>query len=66
MGAGFLAVAYLSGLDQGLAGLVGGKGFSRPTWMPVVEFPWRIFFGTVVTFAVAVGFRGSVPGEKSV
>ncbi len=57
MGAGFLAVAYLSGLDQGLAGLVGGSGFPRPEWMPVVEFPWRIFFGTVVTFAVAVSFR---------
>jgi hypothetical protein len=25
--------------------------------MPVVEFPWRIFFGTVVTFSVAVSFR---------
>lgn len=65
MGAGFLAVAYLSGLDQSLAGLAGGSGLPRPPWMPVVEFPWRIFFGTVVTFAVAVSFRGPDTGTKS-
>jgi Na+/proline symporter len=61
MGAGFLAVGYLSGLDQSLAGLFGGKGFGRPDWMPIVEFPWRIFFGTIVTFAVAVSFAAPVP-----
>jgi Na+/proline symporter len=53
---GFLVVAYLSGLDQGVAALYGGTGLTRPEWMPVVEFPWRIFFGTIVTFAVAVCF----------
>ena len=61
MGAGFLAVAYLSGLDQSLASLFGGKGFGRPDWMPIVEFPWRIFFGTIVTFAVAISFAGPAP-----
>ena len=64
--AGFIVVAYLSGLDQGVAGMFKGiswfpqgwiKGFHRPEWMPVVEFPWRIFFGTIVTFAVAVCFK---------
>lgn len=55
--AGFIAVAYLSGLDQSVAGLFGGTGLVRPAWMPVVEFPWRIFFGTVVTFTVAVCFK---------
>ena len=24
--------------------------------MPVIEFPWRIMFGTIATFAVAVLF----------
>jgi Na+/proline symporter len=57
---GFLVVAYLSGLDQNLAGLVGGQGLARPVWMPVVEFPWRIFFGTLVTFGVAVCFKTPV------
>jgi hypothetical protein len=27
--------------------------------MPVIEFPWRILFGTVVTFSIAVLFRTS-------
>jgi SSS family solute:Na+ symporter len=61
--AGFVVVAYLSGLDQGLAATMGlGEGISRPDWMPVIEFPWRIFFGTIVTFSVAVLF--STPLEK--
>ena len=55
--AGFIVVAYLSGLDISIAGLAGGHGFPRPAWMPVIEFPWRIFFGTLVTFGVAVSFR---------
>lgn len=53
---GFLVVAYLSGLDTDLAGLFGAKGLDRPAWMPVIEFPWRIMFGTITTFAVAVMF----------
>ena len=65
--AGFTAVAYLSGLDQSVAGLFGGNGITRPGWMPVVEFPWRIFFGTIVTFAVAVSFKSplSKPGDAA-
>lgn len=56
--AGFLVVAYLSGLDQGLAATLSmGEGIPRPDWMPVIEFPWRILFGTVVTFSVAVLFK---------
>lgn len=55
--AGFLVVAYLSGLDNDVCRLFGGSGLSRPEWMPTIEFPWRILFGTLVTFLVAVGFR---------
>jgi Na+/proline symporter len=54
---GFVFVMYLSGLDNAVAGLVGAHGLPRPGWMPEIEFPWRIFFGTVATFAVAVCFR---------
>lgn len=57
--AGFVVVAYLSGLDMDVMGLVGGKGLPRPEWMPVIEFPWRIMFGTVTTFGVALMFRTS-------
>ena len=72
--AGFIAVAYLSGLDQGIAGLFAGdqvpppawtKGFPRSEWMPIVEFPWRIFFGTIVTFAVAVCFKSDKSASES-
>jgi SSS family transporter len=55
--AGFIAVAYLSGLDSDIAGLLGGHSLTRPHWMPVIEFPWRIMFGTVVTAGVALCFR---------
>ena len=55
--AGFLVVAYLSGLDQSIALLYGGKGLPRADWMPVIEFPWRIMFGTLVTAGVAVCFK---------
>lgn len=58
--AGFLVVGYLSGLDIDLAKTLGlGCGFTRPTWMPIIEFPWRILFGTAVTFGVAVVFRSA-------
>lgn len=54
---GFLVVAYLSGLDRDIMKNFGSGGIPRPDWMPVIEFPWRIFFGTVVTFLVALCFR---------
>jgi hypothetical protein len=50
-------VAYLSGLDSDIAGLLGGRSLTRPHWMPVIGFPWRIMFGTVVTAGVALCFR---------
>ncbi len=57
MAAGFLAVMYLSGLDGAVAALFGGKGLPRPEGMPTLEFPWWIFFGTLVTFSIALCFR---------
>ena len=56
--AGFLAVAYLSGLDIDVLKLVNpASTWSHAAWMPVIEFPWRIAFGTMVTFSVAMCFR---------
>lgn len=54
---GFLFVGYLSGLDKDVAGLFGAAGLPRPAWMPTIEFPWRILFGTVATVTVAILFR---------
>ncbi len=63
--AGFIAVALLSGLHNDLWALLhpvsasGGAAPAlwAPAWLPKVEFPWRIAFGTVVTSAVALLFR---------
>lgn len=58
MTAGFLVVAYLSGLDIDLAKLFNPEStLKHPDWMPIIEFPWRIMFGTVVTASVALFFR---------
>ncbi|HEX8078033.1 MAG TPA: sodium:solute symporter, partial [Chthoniobacterales bacterium] len=54
---GFITVAILSGLPNQAAGIFGGKLYEQPPWLPVMEFPWWIFFGTIVTFCVAVLFK---------
>src|SRR5213593_1297262 len=56
---GFIVVAILSGLPNKLAALYGRTAYKQPEWLPVMEFPWWIFFGTVVTFLVAILFRTS-------
>src|SRR5881397_143808 len=54
---GFIVVAILSGLPNKLAALCGTMAYKQPSWLPVMEFPWWICFGTIVTFSVAVLFR---------
>lgn len=57
---GFLAVAVISGLPNSIARIIGGADhflYKQPDWLPVAEFPWWIFFGTIVTFFVAILFR---------
>ena len=55
--AGFLAVAILSGLPSDLLKLCGLAPLPRPAWLPLIAFPWRITFGTLVTFSVGYLFR---------
>ncbi len=58
MAVGFLVVAVLSGLLNRLAQIVFGHDFYvQPGWLPVMEFPWWVMFGSLATFAVAVCFR---------
>ncbi len=57
---GFIVVAILSGLPNKIADLVGAKLYEQPSWLPVMEFPWWICFGTIVTFSVAILFRTAV------
>jgi Na+/proline symporter len=56
---GFIFVAFLSGLPNNVARVFGTKFYEQPSWLPVMEFPWWIFFGTLLTFGVAVLFKTS-------
>jgi Na+/proline symporter len=58
MFAGFVAVAFLSNLPNDLWKMIaGGHLYTNPDWLPVIEFPWRIMAGTLVTVAVALCFK---------
>jgi solute:Na+ symporter, SSS family len=61
---GFIVVAFLSGLPNKIAGLFGAKLYTQPGWLPVMEFPWWICFGTIVTFSVAVLFRSGADKSR--
>ena len=63
--AGFIVVAILSNLPNDVARLFGGQLYVPPDWLPIIEFPWRIAFGTVVTFGVAVCFRTPIDPETN-
>jgi len=54
---GFIVVSILSGLLNNIAKMFGTQLYPQPSWLPVMEFPWWICFGTIVTFSVAVLFR---------
>ncbi len=54
---GFIFVAIISNLFNAIAGIFGRVAYTRPDWLPAVEFPWWICFGTIVTFCVAILFR---------
>jgi Na+/proline symporter len=58
---GFLVVAILSGLPNNIASIFGTKFYEQPSWLPVMEFPWWICFGTIVTFSVALLFPSHRP-----
>src|SRR6266566_8129261 len=55
--AGFIVVTILSGLPNNIAGIFGTKIYHQPDWLPLMEFPWWICFGSIVTFCVAILFR---------
>jgi SSS family solute:Na+ symporter len=60
---GFIVVAILSGLPNGIASVFGAQLYAQPGWLPVMEFPWWICFGTIVTFCVAILFRSPARRE---
>src|SRR5437588_6035803 len=54
---GFVVVTILSDLLNTVARLFGKITYVKPAWLPTMEFPWWICFGTIVTFSVAILFR---------
>src|SRR5436190_6889617 len=54
---GFIVVTILSDLANTIARLFGKVAYIKPDWLPTMEFPWWICFGTIVTFLVAMLFR---------
>ena len=54
---GFIVVAILSGLPNAIGRIFGRELYTQPSWLPVMEFPWWICFGTIVTFGIAILFR---------
>ena len=45
------------------AGLLVFKGgyVQAPDWLVQIEFPWRVMFGTIITYAVAACFARPAP-----
>jgi SSS family transporter len=59
---GFVAVCILSGLHNTIWEIYLGNPaavFWKPAWLPAIAFPWRIAFGSVITFSIAVLFPTS-------
>lgn len=58
MAAGIVFVAYLSNLPNDAWKMIANRPlYSNFEWLPVIEFPWRILAGTLVTVIVALCFR---------
>ena len=58
MAAGIVFVAYLSNLPNDVWEMLKGRPlYANFGWLPVIEFPWRIMAGTLVTVTVALCFK---------
>jgi SSS family transporter len=57
---GFIAVAVLSGLHNTVWALLhpgdSAAVLWKPAWLPEIAFPWRIAFGSIITFFIAILF----------
>ena len=53
---GFLAVCILSGLHNTLWIIFHGDPLWKPAWLPEIAFPWRVAFGSIITFFIAILF----------
>ena len=57
---GFVAVCILSGLHNTIWIIIHRGDLSailwKPAWLPEIAFPWRIAFGSVITFSISILF----------
>lgn len=58
MFAGFIFVSLISGLPNQILELLGLKPIDLLKTIPIVEFPWRIMFGSIVTLSIGLLFAG--------
>jgi solute:Na+ symporter, SSS family len=63
MACGFIVVAIMSQLPNDFLQLLHQPLLVYPPWFPVISFPWRILFGTLVTFSIAFCFTTPRPTE---
>jgi hypothetical protein len=63
---GFAVVTVISDLPNTIARLFGKVAYTKPAWLPTMEFPWWICFGTIITFLCAVMFRTGTHTDSSV
>jgi SSS family solute:Na+ symporter len=64
MTAGIIGVAWLSNLPNDIWKMLGGSAlYTNFEWFPVIEFPWRIMAGTLITVAVAACFKRPVKSD---
>ncbi len=61
---GFVVVAILSGLHNDVLLMLGFPPIVMPNGFPTIAFVWRIFFGTITTFSVAICFQTPVNKSK--
>jgi SSS family solute:Na+ symporter len=54
---GFIVVTIISDLPNTIARAFGKIAYVPPQWLPTMQFPWWICFGTIVTFLIAILFR---------
>ena len=67
--AGLVGIVFISGQHIELANLIAGDKYRLPPWMPIVNWPWFVTFGAIITFGIGILFRTSVPlssAEKQV
>lgn len=64
MAGGFIVVAILSGLPNDLYFALTHTSLPVPEWLPIIAFPWRVFFGAITTMGIALCFSKPVSAGK--